>query len=234
MKRRILLAGGSGGLGRVSARLLAEDGADLIVSFHHNRERAEELGDIAQVVQADITDAGDREQLLDRAGTLDGLVVFTGNPARVASNDQIAERLQVSHEVNYMGPVLLARAVAERMHRNQTAGSIVLFSTMQGVGLFQNSTVYAGAKAALIHAARILAKEMRGDNIRVNVIAPGVMAAGMAEASIASGKYDRYLQEKTIARFGRPEDIARAVQFLLAPDSYITGQVLSVDGGITL
>lgn len=234
MKRKILLAGGSGGLGSASARLLAEEGAELIVSFHCNRDRAEQLRDIATIIQADITHSEDRAQLLNRAGTLDGLVVFTGHPARVTSRDQIPRMIRLSHDVNYMGPILLARDAAERMQRGGTPGSIVLFSTMQGVSLFPNSTVYAGAKAALIHAARILAKEVRADNIRVNVIAPGVIAAGMAEASIASGKYDRYLQEKTIARFGRPEDIARAVQFLLAPDSYITGQVLSVDGGIAL
>ncbi|HEX4232032.1 MAG TPA: SDR family oxidoreductase [Bryobacteraceae bacterium] len=234
MKRKILLVGGSGGLGRVSARLLAQEGAELIVTFYRNRECAEKLRDIAQIVQADITQVEDREQLLDRAGTLDGLVVFTGNPARIASKDQTLEMLQVSDAINYMGPILLGRAAAERMQQSRTAGAIVFFSTMQGVALFPNSTIYAGAKAALIHAARILAKEVRADNIRVNVIAPGVISAGMAEASIASGKYDRYLQENTIARFGRPEDIARAVQFLLAPDNYITGQVLSVDGGITL
>jgi NAD(P)-dependent dehydrogenase (short-subunit alcohol dehydrogenase family) len=106
---------------------------------------------------------------------------------------------------------------------------------MQAVGLFSGSTAYAGGKAALQHAALILAKECRGPvNIRVNVIAPGVTAAGMAEASIATGKYDRYLQEGIVHRFGKAIDVARAVRFLLEPDNYITGQVLSVDGGITL
>ncbi|MGA2598189.1 MAG: SDR family oxidoreductase, partial [Bryobacteraceae bacterium] len=116
-----------------------------------------------------------------------------------------------------------------------THGAIVLFATMQAVALFPGSTVYAGEKAALLHAARILAKECRGAaNIRLNVVAPGVMAAGMAEASIASGKYNRYLDDGVISRFGKALDVARAVRFLLEPDSYITGQVLSVDGGITL
>jgi pteridine reductase len=87
----------------------------------------------------------------------------------------------------------------------------------------------------LLHSARILAKECRGaSNIRVNVIAPGVMAAGMAEASIASGKYERYISDGVIPRYGRAEDVARAVRFFVEPDNYITGQVLSVDGGITL
>jgi NAD(P)-dependent dehydrogenase (short-subunit alcohol dehydrogenase family) len=66
------------------------------------------------------------------------------------------------------------------------------------------------------------------------VIAPGVMAAGMAEASIASGKYDRYIEEGIIPRFGKAMDVARVVRFLLEPDNYITGQVLSIDAGITL
>ena len=84
-------------------------------------------------------------------------------------------------------------------------------------------------------AARILAKERRGAaNIRVNVVSPGVTAAGMAEASIASGKYDRFIRENVIARFGRAEDVARAVRFFLEPDNYVTGQVLCVDGGMTL
>jgi NAD(P)-dependent dehydrogenase (short-subunit alcohol dehydrogenase family) len=66
------------------------------------------------------------------------------------------------------------------------------------------------------------------------VISPGVIAAGMAETSIASGKYDRYRDDAIIHRFGRPKDVARAVRFFLEPDNYVTGQVLSVDGGLTM
>ena len=140
-----------------------------------------------------------------------------------------------SHAVNYLGPILLAREAAERMKAKSTPGAIVLISTMQAVALFPSSTAYAAPKAALLHAAQILAKENRGPaNIRVNVICPGVNAAGMAEASIASGKYDRYINEGTVPRFGRAADVARAVRFFLQPDNYITGQVLTVDGGLTL
>src|SRR5581483_4802369 len=140
-----------------------------------------------------------------------------------------------SHQVNYEGPILLAREAAERMKTKRVPGAIVLFSTMQANALFPGSTIYAAQKAALQHAARILAKECRGAaNIRVNVVSPGVMAAGMAEASIASGKYDGFLQNGVIGRFGRAEDVARAARFLLEPDNYITGQVLCVDGGMTL
>jgi 3-oxoacyl-[acyl-carrier protein] reductase len=232
---RILLAGGSGELGRASAELLAAEGCELVVSYYKNAARAEAMSGLAKVVQADITETSARTRLMDEAGALDGLVVFTGDPARITSPDQLEQQIVTSHAVNYMGPLLLAREAAESMKRNQKAGSIVLFSSMQGVGLFPNSTAYAGAKAALIHGARIPAKELRAPhNIRVNVIAPGIIDAGMAQASIAAGKYAPFLSEGIITRFGRASDVARTVRFLLEPDSYITGQVISVDGGVTL
>ena len=215
----VLLVGGAGGLGSATAELLEAEGARVVIS---SRQRG---------LRADITKAADRKWLLDAVPKLYGLVVFAGTPARGAGEDVMRQ----SHEVNYEGPILLAREAAERMKAAGTAGAIVLFSTMQAIALFPGSTAYAGEKAALLHSARILAKECRGaSNIRVNVIAPGVMAAGMAEASIASGKYERYLTDGAIPRYGKAADVARAVRFFLEPDNYVTGQVLSVDGGITL
>ncbi len=218
-QREILLVGGAGGLGSEAAKLLEAEGARVVISSRRSG------------VPADITRQEDRMRLLDTVPDLYGLVVFTGTPAR----GDPEEMMQVSYEVNYAGPILLAREAAARMREAGTPGSLILVSTMQAVALFAGSTVYAGAKAALQHSARILAKECRGRaNIRVNVISPGVMQAGMAEESIAAGKYDRYLAEDIIPRFGRALDVARAVRFLLEPDNYITGQILSVDGGITL
>jgi 3-oxoacyl-[acyl-carrier protein] reductase len=233
--REIVLAGGTGGLGSAALELLAAEGARLVVSYRSNRERAERWRDRAELVQADLAVAADREDILAAARKLYGLVVFAGDPARVVAGADPQAIMLRSHEANYLGPILLAREAADRMKASGTPGAIVLMGTMQAVSLFPGSTIYASQKAALVQAARILAKECRGPaNIRVNVVSPGVMAAGMAEASISSGKYDKYLQEKTIHRFGHAHDIARAVRFLLEPDNYITGQVLSVDGGITL
>ena len=233
--REIVLAGGTGGLGSAAAEMLAAEGARLVIGYMRNTDRAGRWRDRATVVQADLGSAADRRRLLDAAPALYGLAVFAGDPARVSDPAQLDEIMARSWRVNCAGPILLAREAAERMKASGTAGAIVLLATMQAVALFPGSTAYAAPKAALAHAAKILAKECRGAaNVRVNVIAPGVMQAGMAEASIASGKYDRFLKEGTISRFGRAQDVARAVRFLLEPDNYITGQVLCVDGGIIL
>jgi len=225
----MILAGGSGGLGSAAAHLLVEEGARVVVSYRTNRARAEELGAGVTLVQADLTNTADRARLLDAAPSLYGLVVFSGQPARSE------ELLDESLAANFVGPIRLAREAAARMKQAGTHGAIVLISTMQTSAVFVNSTPYSAPKAALVHAARILAKECRGPaDIRVNVVAPGVNDAGMARASIAKGKYAPYLENGAIPRYGQAADVARAVRFFLEPDNYVTGQVLTVDGGLTL
>jgi 3-oxoacyl-[acyl-carrier protein] reductase len=229
-KPDVVVAGGSGGLGSAAVRSLVRDWR-VVFSYRSNASRAAELAGIATAVQADLLDPDGRLRLLDAAPSLYGLVVYAGAPAR--SNDVATFRM--AHEVNFLGPILLAREAADRMKASGIRGSIVLISTMQAVAVFPNSTAYAAQKAALVHAGRILAKECRGKtDIRVNIICPGVNQAGMAEASIASGKYARYLDEDVIPRYGRPDDVVRAVRFFLEPDNYVTGQVLTIDGGLTL
>ncbi len=233
--REVVLVGGAGGVGAASTELLAAAGTRLTIGYRSRHDRARLFAEFGRIVQADITVDADRRRLLDAAPEIYGLVVFAGDPARAKSEEELEQAMRASLEVNYLGPILLAREAAARMKSRGTPGSIVLISTMQAVALFPGSTAYAGAKVALLHAARILAKECRGpSNIRVNVVSPGVIAAGMAEASIATGKYNRFRDEGIIHRFGQPQDVARAVRFFLEPDNYVTGQVLSVDGGLTL
>src|SRR5207244_1024374 len=152
--REVLLVGGAGGLGAASSRLLAAEGARLIVGYRSRLDVAREFEAFGQVVQADITRAEDRKKLLDAAPHLYGLVVFAGDPARSKTPGELEAAIRLSMEVNYLGPILLAREAAERMRSRGTQGAIVLFSTMQAVAVFPGSTAYAGAKAALLHAAR--------------------------------------------------------------------------------
>lgn len=233
--RPVVLVGGTGGLGVFTAELLAREGANLTLTYHQQAERARAMAHLGRVMQVDITQAEQRRALLAAVPDLHGLVVFTGAPVRATDAGTWEEQELRSHAVNFLGPILMAREAATLMRERGTPGAIVLLATMQAMMPFADSTPYAAPKAALVHAARVLAKEMRGPaNVRVNVVSPGVIDAGMAAVSIARGKYDRYLADGAIPRWGHGNDVARAVRFLLEPDGYVTGQVITVDGGLTL
>jgi len=241
--RVVILAGGTGGLGAAATMLLAQEGAKLVVGFRSNRSRAEALraavagqcGQMISLVEGDVVLPEVRHAYLEAAaslGPLEGGAIFPGDPARVSWESLDAVALRSSWDANFVGPMLLAKDLAVAMEQNGRGGSLVLLATMQALAPFSSSLNYAAPKAALVHAARILAKQFRG--VRVNVVAPGATVAGMAEASVSSGKYDAYVSSGAIPRFGRPEDIARAVRFFLEPEGYVTGQVLLADGGLTL
>jgi NAD(P)-dependent dehydrogenase (short-subunit alcohol dehydrogenase family) len=242
--KTVIVAGGSGGLGAATVALLAREGAHLIVGYRANRERAEALRrsiessfrSAISLVAGDIAAPEVRRAFLaavDNTGApLAGAAMFPGDPARVAFEDLNRETMLASLESNYAGPLLLAKEIGEAMERTGHDGSLVLLATMQALAVFPSSLNYAAPKAALAHAARILAQQWT--HVRVNVVAPGATVAGMATASVQSGKYDRHIASRAIGRFGRPEDVARAVRFFLEPDNYVTGQTLLVDGGLTL
>ena len=256
----VVVAGGTGGLGAATVALLAKEGARLIVGYRANRARAEALRGAIEdryaqkitLVEGDIARPEVRGAYLDAvaniggrskvSGVLHAAAIFPGDPARVSFEAMNQKAMEASLEANYLAPILLAKDLGTAMEASAEevasplaaagGGSIVLLATMQAVAAFPSSLNYAAPKAALVHAARILAAQWK--HVRVNVVAPGATLAGMAEASVSSGKYDSFVEKGIIPRFGRPEDIARAVRFFLEPDGYATGQVLVVDGGLTL
>jgi len=242
--KSVIVAGGTGGLGAATVALLSREGAHLIVGYQKDADRAAKLSAAIEkrfgaklvLVPGDLAEKGVRRKYLGALASLGaplaGAGIFPGLPARVALQDLDRESLLSSLDSNYVGPVLLARDLGEAMESQPQGGSLVLLATMQALAAFPASLNYAAPKAALVHAARILAQNW--SRVRVNVVAPGATLAGMAAASIQSGKYDRHISSGAIARFGRPEDIARAVRFFLEPDNYITGQTLVADGGLTL
>ncbi len=246
-RRTFVVAGGTGGLGAATVTLLAREGARLVVGYRANRARAEALRQAIQdqfhetltLVEGDIVEPAVRRAYCDAAGRLGaageplcGAVIFPGDPARVKFDSLDREALEASLRANYIGPLLLAKELGSALEQASLPSSIVLVASMQAVAAFEASVNYAGPKAALVHAARILAKQWK--HVRVNVVAPGATVVGMGGESVSAGKYDAYIASGTISRFGRPEDVAHAVRFFLEPDNYTTGQVLVVDGGLTL
>jgi 3-oxoacyl-[acyl-carrier protein] reductase len=241
--RTVIVAGGTGGLGAAVVSLLALEGCRTIVGFQSNRERAEKLQrhirneahQEIEFIEGDISSSAVREKYRDTAekagDSVAGAVILPGDPARASLETLSRQDMEKSLAANYTGPILLAKELGTLMEQTQ-GGNIVLMASMQAVGLFPSSLNYAGPKAALVHGAQILAQGWK--KVCVNVVAPGATVVGMAQSSVSAGKYDKYLDRGSIGRFGRPEDVARAVRFFLEPDSYITGQVLVVDGGLTI
>ncbi|HET6268442.1 MAG TPA: SDR family oxidoreductase, partial [Acidobacteriota bacterium] len=163
------------------------------------------------------------------------LINLVGDPARVDWQKAQINQMQDSLLKNASAPLHSAKEFARHLKDRKRSGAIVLFSSMQGIYPFEGSLYYGTAKAALIHGAKILAKDFGGDPfIRINVIAPGVNQAGMAEESIKKGKYEKLVEQKIVPRYGAASDIAKVAEFLLDPDLYMTGQVLLYDGGLTL
>lgn len=242
--KTVIVAGGSGGLGAATVALLAREGARVICGYRANRERAEALAGAMRrqfkaeltLVGGDIGDAAVRHAYVEaaraqQAAPLQASVIFPGDPGRVPLEQLDRDSMHASLDANYVGPMLLARDLGAAMEQ-AGGGSVVLLATMQALGVFPGSVNYAAPKAALVQGARILARTW--SKVRVNVVAPGATVAGMAESSVSAGKYDSFVESGAIPRFGRPEDVARAVRFFLEPDNYVTGQVLLVDGGLTL
>ncbi len=246
----VLLAGGTGGLGAATAALLAREGAKLVIGYRSNHQHTNKLQEslasltsAVSLIDGDLTEPATVGQYIQQAVSLwplTAVALFPGDPARIAAQEAPTEaqeiaRLQHSWNQNFIGPYRLAQKATRQMASQGTGGSIVFISTMQATVPFRNNTAYAAPKAALQHAARVLAAEFGGEpNIFVNVVAPGVTTSGMARSSVASGKYEPFVKNGIIPRYGGAEDIARAVRFLLSPDSYITGQIITVDGGLTL
>ena len=245
--RVVLVAGGTGGLGTAVAAMLITEGAFPILGYRSDKGRAELVQQRLQdtyagpvgLVRGDVCVDAERRRMVEDAlrirNRIDGLVALTGDPSRVKTEALDADGFREALDRNAVSSLLLARDVAAAMRDRSIPGAIVLLSSMQGTYPFENGLAYGVAKAALSHGARVLAKEFGGRAaVVVNVVAPGVTSAGMARASVDSGKYDAMIDRGVITRFGKPDDVARVIRVLIDPDCYVTGQTIVVDGGLTL
>jgi len=244
--KSILIAGGSGGLGQEIVLALAQSECSLMIVHRSENDRSDQLrrrlkGSKCHVsfYECDFSNADEINDAIDIFFEQEkepyALINLLGDPARVDWQKAQIQQMQDSFLKNASAPLHSAKEFAMRMRESNRNGSIILFSSMQGLYPFEGSLYYGTPKAALIHGAKILAKEFGGNPfIRINVIAPGVNQAGMAEESIRKGKYQKYVDQKIIPQYGAASSVAKLALFLLDPDLYMTGQTLLYDGGLTL
>jgi 3-oxoacyl-[acyl-carrier protein] reductase len=228
-----LVTGGSRGIGRAIVVELAHAGASVVVGYHSGAEEAEEVAQEAgaRAVQADVSDPEQAKRLVEESGDLDILV----NNAGVTRDGLLArmsdEDWRAVIDTNLSSVYFTCRAVIRGMMKRK-AGSIVNVSSIVGIHGNLGQTNYGASKAGIIGFTKSLAREVGSRNVRANVVAPGYVHSRLTDA-IPDEARDVMMQNTPLGRLGDPEDVAGAVRFLCSDEaSFITGEVLLVDGGL--
>ncbi len=242
-----LVTGASRGLGRAVARRLGREGAAVCVNYVARASEAEAVvdeiraaGAQAIAVRADIGDPVQVQQMVDRAAGELGPVSILVNNAGVAFRATLesfdAQAMDRMRRTNVDGLIHATRAVMAGM-KERRFGRIVNLSSIAGHGTtFRGNTFYAATKAAVSVLTRQFAMELGPHGITVNAVAPGLILTDMVRGGRTDQEYRDIVksvsERSMVGRAGDPDDIARAVAFLAAPESgFITAQVLTVDGG---
>lgn len=245
LKNSVAVVTGAGrGIGRAIALELARAGAQVVVNFAGRADQAEitvnmirDLGGEAIAVQADVSQAEDVDRLIKTAVDTFGKVDILVNNAGIARDNLLLRMKEAEWDTvlntNLKGVFLCSKAVSKGMMK-QRSGAIVNISSVVGVTGNAGQANYAAAKAGIIGFSKSMAKELAPRGIRVNVVAPGYISTDMTESLSEEVKL-QIQQGIPLGRVGSPEEIAQAVLFLVSPaSSYITGQVLAVNGGMAM
>ncbi len=241
----VLITGASRGIGAAAARLFARKGWNVALNFRSSRTEAEELaqeliqqGVKAVPIQADVSDPGQAERMVQEAdrllGSLDALVCGAGValPQQLLTDTTVDQWRRVM-SVDLDGVFYTLRAAIPGMVR-QKRGAIVTVSSMWGVTGGSCEAPYSAAKAGVIGLTKALAKELGPSGIRVNCVAPGVIATKM-NAHLSADDLAALEDETPLGRIGSPAEAAEAICFLASDRaSFITGQVLRADGGMVV
>ena len=241
--RIAVVTGGASGIGRATAEALAEGGATVCIGdiARDNGETAaaeiRKKGRKAEYIQLDLTDADSIKTfvaaVLQRFGRVDILVNGAGWGKTIPfleSDDPFWERVI---GLNFVGPMRLTKALLPQMFERKSGRIVNIASDAGRVGSL-GETVYSGAKAGLIGFTKALARESARYNVTVNCVCPGPTDTPLM-AAVPEKIRDAFIKAIPMRRFGRPVEVAAAVAFFTGPNTdYITGQVLSVSGGLTM
>jgi len=239
-----VVTGSSRGIGRAIALRLAEGGAKIVVNCRGNESAAEEVvsqilaaGGEATAVRADVSQPDEAQALIDAAkkafGRVDILVNNAGTTRDTLLMRMTEEDWDVVIDTNLKGSFNCIKAVSRQMMR-QRYGRIVNITSVAGIAGNAGQANYASAKAGLIGLTKTVAKELGSRGITCNAIAPGLVPTDLT-ASLPQELVDTAIEHTPLGRVGTAEDMAAAVAFLASDQaSFITGQVLAVDGGLAL
>ncbi len=242
-KGTALITGGSRGIGRAVAIEFGKAGFNVVVNYVSNTRAAAEVageieksGGTAAAIQGDIGNYGQMCSLVEEAFRKFGQIDVLVNNAGVWRGGRI-NRISKSDwdyviDTNLKGIYNCTQAVVPHMI-DRRCGAIINITSIIGLIGFSGDTAYGAAKAGIIGFTKSLAKEVARYNITVNAVAPGIIATDM-NAALEKETRDQLANRIPLGRLGQPEEISRLVRFLALEGSYITGQVIVVDGGYVL
>lgn len=241
MKKIVLVTGASGGIGSAIAVKLIEAGYAVVLHYNSNRDAINRLiasfpSDATYLtVSCDLTDSEAVSRMIsvihDRLGRISLLVNCAGiAPKQKMFSDTSDSEYDTVFEANVHAPMRLTRLLSDDLRFQQ--GSVVTISSMWGITGGSCEVLYSASKAALIGFTKALAKELAPSGVTVNSVAPGLIRTAM-NAHLTQAELDAFQSETPLNRLGTPEDVAEAVLYL-ASARFVTGQVLSCDGGYTI
>ena len=238
--KRILVTGASSGIGRSTAVECAKMGAKVIVTGR-NAERLQETcnqlaGEGHMMVVADLSKPEDIDTLVSAAGCVDGIVNNAGFTVTKPIPFIRAEVLEQILQVNTIAPIMLLKGLLKRKSLGKGA-SIVFTSSLSGIGKVSvGNSMYASSKGAISAFVRGAARELADKGIRVNAVCPGMVDTGILDAgTISPEQLEKDRLRYPLKRYGRPEDVAWAIIYLLSDaTSWMTGVNLIIDGGISV
>jgi len=239
-----LVTGASRGIGRATALSLARAGAAVVINYSSNEAAAEAVkkeiegfGGSALVVRADVSDYSQCENLIKSAVDHFKRIDILVNNAGITRDNLLArmktEEWQEVIDTNLNGVYNCCRAILRPLLKQKSGGRIINVASVAGIHGNSGQANYAASKGGVIAFSKTLAKELGSRDITVNAVAPGFIETEMTDV-LSDEMKEQVLSRIALGRLGKPQEVAEVILFLASSASYVTGQVISVDGNLSM